>query len=279
MDRKFCGKCGKPLAECTCENKLAMDNENRFGATGTGTQPGTADTGRKGGKWYTEHFNNIALAQGEIVVRQYHIGVMPDTSFIWLLLSPILFLICKLTSKASVKRKGGAYVVITNKRVISKSDSSFLGMNTTSVEEIALENVVGVKNYYSLGYYILKIHLLIVFVGCVLVSFNRVFAKGLFISERIGLLAIVVICFLLAFLLARSIRKPSYLFSVYASSTGQALVQGSNMLGKMIDRYSTGIVFRYRPTTEAVKMMCEMGACIMDLKNKGDYAIDAWKQV
>ena len=78
--------------------------------------------------------------------------------------------------------------------------------------------------------------------------------------------------------MAMSSRKPSYLFSVYASTSTQALTTGVNLRGKIYNSAGYGLVFQYKPTKDAIKMMCEMGACIMDLKNKGDYAIDAWKQ-
>ena len=76
-----------------------------------------------------------------------------------------------------------------------------------------------------------------------------------------------------------SSRKPSYLFSIYASSTGTAMEMGVNLRGKLFSSNGNSILFQYKPTKEAVKMMCEIGACIVDLKQKGDFAIDAWKKV
>lgn len=258
MERRFCGKCGKPVEQCTCSGNTAEANATDFGTTHFENRKALVDNGNKGTSYYVKRFDNIALAEGEVVVRQYHIGKMPKKLFF--------------------QGKGGASIVITNKRVISKSDSDVMGLlNTTSVEEISLENVAGVKNYYAIGFSVLKAFFAVDLFILTLLMFSKAFSGH---NDNAFLTFLGAVFFgVCTFLLARNCRKPSYLFSVYASTTNQALVQGSNMIGKMLNRYSTGIVFRYRPTTEAVKMMCEMGACIMDLKNKGDYAIDSWKQV
>ena len=56
------------------------------------------------------------------------------------------------------------------------------------------------------------------------------------------------------------------------------MVMGANLRGKLLNANGYGIIFQYKPTREAMKMMCEMGACIMDLKERGDAAIDTWRQ-
>ena len=75
-----------------------------------------------------------------------------------------------------------------------------------------------------------------------------------------------------------SCRKPSYLFSIYATTSSQAMTTGVNLRGKLFGNNGNGIVFQYKPTQDALTMMCEIGACIVDLKTKGDYAIEAWKK-
>lgn len=249
MERKFCGKCGKPIAECICEK-----NEPKFGATDFSAKHSEAEGANKASAYYIDRFDNIALAQGEVVVRQYHIG--------------------EFEKALGAAGKGKASVIITNKRVISKQDSTTAGTSSTSVEEINLENVQGVNNFYSQGYTVWRIVLAVLFGLAGIISFFGAFSHGVVVGKLFtGLIGIGI-----AVYMAMKSRKPSYLFSVYASTSTQALTTGVNLRGKLFNSAGYGLVFQYKPTKDAIKMMCEMGACIMDLKNKGDYAIDAWKQ-
>ena len=243
MERKFCGKCGKPLAECICHK-----NDPKFGATDFSKVASEAEVANRAGGYYINRFDNIALAQGEVVVRQYHIG--------------------EFAQMLGIVGTGKASVIITNKRVISKQDSNTAGFSNSSVEELNLENVMGVSNFYSQGYTIWRIVVAVLagMLGSIMLLMGGV-AKVL----GLGFFGVAVY-------MAMKCRKPSYLFSVYASTATQALTTGVNLRGKLFSSNGYGLVFQYKPTQDAVKMMCEMGACIMDLKNKGDYAIDAWKQ-
>lgn len=250
MERKFCGKCGKPIAECICEK-----NEPKFGATDFSAKRSEMEKTNRSGDYYIERFDNIALAQGEVVVRQYHIGEFKNRLGI-------------------ISGNGKASVIITNKRVISKQDSTTAGASSTSVEEINLENVQGVKNLYSQGYTIWRILLAIAWLPAGIGGFFTAFSHGVNLLE----LLISLVFIALGGYMAITCRMPSYLFSVYASSSAQVLTTGANLRGKLFNSKGNGLIFQYKPTKEAIKMMCEMGACIMDLKNKGDYAIDAWKQ-
>lgn len=249
MERKFCGKCGKPIAECICEKEVP-----KFGVTDFSAKHSEAEAINRSSNYYTERFDNIALAQGEVVVRQYHIGEFSKRKF-------------------GITGKGNASVIITNKRVINKQDSSAAGTSSTSVEELNLENVQGVSNLYSQGYTIWRLALAVL----LLASGVPMFITSLF---RLQLISIVFALFYLAvgIYMALTCKKPSYLFSVYASTSTKALTTGANLRGKMFGSAGYGIVFQYTPTKDAIRMMCEMGACIMDLKNKGDYAIETWKQ-
>ena len=125
MERRFCGKCGKLVGECIC-NTTAQPTTN-FDSHGT-----EMEEMNHSGNYYIKRFDKIALIQDEVVVKQYHIG--------------------EFAKNAASGGKGSASIIITNKRVISKQDSDYLGSSSTSIEEIALESVVGVKNYFSQGY-------------------------------------------------------------------------------------------------------------------------------
>ena len=234
MERKFCGKCGKPIGECIC-----YEETNRSGS------------------YYIQHFDKIALIQGEVVVKQYHIG--------------------EFAKGLGPAGKGNASIIVTNKRVISKQDSDYFGSSSISVEEISLDSVASVKNYFSQGYTIwrLAVAAIAILLGLV-VTFSSLFSgyQGFsFIKFLVGL----AFCGIAVYMGITS-RKPSYLFSIYAASTNTALEMGANLRGKIFNSNGNGILFQYKPTKQAVKMMCEIGACIVDLKQKGDYAIDAWKK-
>lgn len=249
MERKFCGKCGKPVGECTCGTAKAP-------STGFGSSKSDFEETNRAGSYYIRRFDKIALIQDEVVVKQYHIG--------------------EFAKGLSQTGRGSASIIITNKRVISKQDSDYFGSSSTSVEEIALDNVAGVKNYFSQGYTIwrLVIAALAGLIG-IIATFSAFggWSGFSFTKFLIGL----VLCGVAVYMGITS-RKPSYLFSIYAGSTNTAMEMGANLRGKIFNSNGNGILFQYKPTKEAVKMMCEIGACIIDLKQKGDYAIEAWKK-
>lgn len=139
-----------------------------------------------------------------------------------------------------------------------------------------LENIVGVKNYYSKGFTIwrLVVAALMLLIGIAVIGSAFGGWSGFdFKTFLFGL----ALCGGAVYMGMMS-RKPSYLFSVYASSTNQAMQMGANLRGKIFNSNGSGIIFQYKPTKEAVTLMCEIGACIVDLKQKGDYAIEAWKK-
>ncbi len=266
MERRFCSKCGMPLDQCICEDGksgLASAVENAFSAqkaeqkTSTKSVAKPVSTSRSAmvGNKTPDKFDSITLTQGETVVRQYLIGEFAKG------LMPI--------------GTGSASIIITNKRMISKQDSEIRGTSSLSVEEIALDSVVGVKNYYAVGLSLVKAIFGVSFCLSGFVAFVLLFIKGSFLRDLIT----VLIAFGVGAYLIAKCRKPSYYFSVYANGAGSALDIGVNLRGKLFNSGGYGIVFQYKPTEEVVTMMNEIGACIMDLKAKGDYAINQWKNV
>lgn len=241
MERRFCSECGMPVEECTC-------GASARATTGFGSIKVDQEEANQSGAYFIKRFNRIALIQDEIVVKQYHIG--------------------EFSKGLSSAGRGSASIIITNKRVISKQDSDYLGSSSVSVEEITLDNIAGVKNYYSQGYTIWRI---IAGVFATLSGLICIFSGYGNTIIGLVLLAIGIYMFI-------TCRKPSYLFSVYAGSVTSAMEMGANLRGKVFNSNGNGILFQYKPTKEAVKMMCEIGACIVDLKTKGDYAIEAWKK-
>ena len=249
LTRKFCSKCGKPVGECTCGVTTAP-------SVGFGSSKSALEEANRTGSYYVQHFDKIALIQGEIVVKEYHIGEF-----------------AKGLGRAG---KGSASIIVTNKRVISKQDSDFLGSSSTYLEEITLDNVAGVKNYFSQGFTIWRV---VVAAIAALAGIVTIFSSfgGWYGFDVTWFLLGLLYCFAAVYMGINS-RKPSYLFSIYAASANQAMFTGVNLRGKIFNSGGYGILFQYKPTQEAVKMMCEIGACIVDLKMKGDYAIEAWKK-
>ena len=285
MERKFCGKCGMLTSECTCGGARAMQpaavpvqpaapvqrsepfrpasNMSNMNMRQPAATPQTTDFGGHRARqesglglddYYIQRFDKIALTQGEVIVKQYHIG--------------------EFAKSLGTMGKGQASVIVTNKRIISKSDSETFGASSASLEEITLDSVAGVKNYYSKGYSIGRIAIAAL---AALIGLPVFFSSFGYHFDFQQLLMGLAFCAVAVYMIL-TCRKPSYLFSIYASSTGTAMEMGANLRGKVFNSQGNGIVFQYVPTEEAVTMMCEIGACIIDLKTKGDLAISAWKK-
>ena len=249
MERRFCGNCGMPVGSCTC-------GVSNGPTTGFGGHKADEEIPGRSGSYYIRRFDKIALIQDEVVVKQYHIG--------------------EFAKGLGIAGKGSASIIITNKRVISKQDSDYFGSSNTSVEEIMLDTVMGVKNYYSQGYTIWRLVVAAISALFGIISLITTFASSRYGIDALSLLISLGLCGLAVYMAFTS-RKPSYLFSIYSSASNRAMEMGANLRGKIFNSNGNGILFQYKPTKEAVKMMCEIGACIVDLKTKGDYAIEAWK--
>lgn len=344
MERRFCGQCGKPIAECTCNKVLPVNNGsagmnpqvNRPAPTGfpggipqqgqvpggyrpqsqpgqaqnpyqrpqpqpgqnpnpyqrpqqPGQNPGfqnpnpnpgpqqqprqtpgfdmperperkTTDFGavrsamekfNERGDEYLEKLDNIELAKGEVIVRQYNIG-----KFV----------------KMFGLGHGSASIIVTNKRVISKADTNYLLTSSNMLEEVSLKEVIGVKNYYAQGItkwrLMMAIYAFIGWIMSIIAAANAGGVAWLLVLFMAGLMVYFII----------TMRKPSYLFHIYCSAINTAMVTGVNLRGKLMNSAGYGIIFQYKPTKDAVKMIKELGACITDLKERGDAAIDTWKE-
>lgn len=261
MERKFCGLCGKPLGTCSCDTSVMQ----QYGTTAFHAHKSGAAATNQNTNFIIEQFDNVALSQGEVVVRQYHIG--------------------KFTGLRRLFGKGNSYMLITNKRVISKSDTKYLGTMSSSVEEVNIDNICGVSTMYAKGVSIWKMILGIILIISALVLLsqamdlrserywyeyrNEIQQKSL---EGFGCLAVGLI---LEFLC----RKPSYMFHLVTKSASEALITAANIRGKVLNKQGYGLVFQFVPTKEAIPMMREIGACITDIRDKGDYAVEAWRKV
>lgn len=240
MERKFCGICGQPLGTCSCDRSSFQ----RYGTTAFHAQKSGVVENNQSSTYIISQFDNVALSQGEIPIRQYHIG--------------------KFSGLLSLFGQGNSYMLITNRRVISKSDTNYFGTSNNSVEEIALENITGMKTMYDKGITIWKLILGIIFI-----------LFSLFTLDTFeGWLSLALGIFLIFWC-----RKPSYLFHLYSNSSAPTMTTGANLRGKLMNASGYGLIFQFKPTQEAIPMMREIGACINDLRTKGDYAVEAWRNV
>lgn len=234
MERRFCGKCGRPVSECICGDNKVIPVVN---------EPVT----RAG-----ERFDNIALAQGEIVVRSYNIG--------------------KYSKFFGLSGKGTAKMLITNRRVISKQDMRQGSGHASFVEEISLNEVSGVKTYYGRN---LDWGRLLIAIAAIIVAIIGIVGA---VQADASLLVMTLAGAIVAAIMFFTMIKTRYLFSIYTRASSSAMTMTAKMRGRMI-RGGNAIIFQYEPTKEAMAMMNEIGACIMDLKARGSAAIDSWKKI
>lgn len=266
MERRFCGKCGRPVTDCICGKSAPVRGEAPMRAeapmrsdaparprTDFGANRAPQERVNAAGNYYVEKFDNLALSQGEVIVRQYHIG--------------------KFAGILSLLGKGNSSILVTNKRVISKSDTNYLFASSNMVEEVSLRDVSGMRTYYAQGITIWRLWTAII--GYIMTIAGLIAT----ISQGAEMLPIFFAGLILSVWMTLTMRKPSYLFCIYSGATSPAMVMGANLRGKLMNAGGYGIVFQYKPTKEAVKMMSEMGACITDLKERGDAAIDTWKRM
>ena len=227
-ERKFCGKCGNRIEECTCKRIIPPVDP-------------PVSTGK-----FMRKFNEIVLSEGEQMVRQYQIGRSGLTN-------------------------GAAIVYVTNKRVLLRTYSDYFFIKTNTLQEMNIDTISGVNNALVRGFNIRKLLLALVFLVAGFSCF------GVRYSAWAPLLGFVLLG--VAALLVIFSRKPSYLFSLMATTTSQALATSVNVMGVRGSSNSQGILFTLVPTDETITMMLELGACIQDIKAKGDHAIPYWKNV
>lgn len=234
MEKNFCGKCGRLVSECICGDSAVIPAVN---------EPAT----RAG-----ERYEGIALAQGETVVKSYPIG--------------------KYKKFFGLAGKGTATLILTNRRVICKLHMRQNSTTANLVEEIALNEVSGVKTYYASG---LNTRRLIIGILAVIVAIVGLIGS---VENGMEMLTLTGAGIPVALWMFLTMRKSRYLFSIHTRADSTAMTMGAKVRGRMA-RVGSGIAFQYEPTKEVEAMMNEMGACIMDMKARGSAAVNAWKKV
>ena len=187
---------------------------------------------------------SLELSEGEVVVRCYHI-----------------------TNTKKPKARGD--VAVTNKRIIYQGK----GKSSTAVTEVPIESVSGIGTYYGSGWNLGRLLLGIIIIIAGFAMFFLVFPP--IIGTIIGVLMIF------------SSYNSGYSLSIKSSGvTGVGIAVGSSDIsvtdGSFLkDLFSTSgqgaaLAKNASPTIEAIQMMNELGAIVMDLKTIGDRAIEKW---
>lgn len=234
MEKKYCGKCGNTIQDCTCSS-VSQNTNNEYSS-----QPSPS---KKSEVVFLQKptFDGIVLCSDETPIRQYEIGAM------------------KLFGS------GSATVTVTNRRVILHSFSRYLFSKTNMLQEVPIESVTGVSTYCGQG---IKPFFLI---------WGTIFTlTGLALRSQLSLPFVLFFLFAGITLIFIS-RRPTFSFVVSAAMSGSGISTAVNVRGVMLSSHGNGIVFTFNATDEALSMMRELGACIMDIKAKGDIAIKDWQ--
>lgn len=202
---------------------------------------------------YAPRFMDIAMCNGEIPVRRYLVGRIP------------------------VFGNGEAQVLVTNRRLIYHSYSHFLLQKKWNLQEVSLDSVNGVNHYWGRG--MRRVWFKYIVLALVLGIVSQLLLRGFNdFGIRFPLNQIKWVFYGLVFLFSIIAFRPSYGLQINASNSESTMGTAVNMHG-VVQSGGNGIIFNFFPTKEAVTMMNELGACIMDLKVRGDYAIETWKNV
>ncbi len=197
----------------------------------------------------------VELSEGEIVVRCYHITEM--------------------YSRFLKKQEARGDITVTNKRLIYQGK----GKTSLIVNEIPIESVSAVNTFMGSGF---NIGNLLLGIGFLIAAIALIFTVIFFI---IGLV--------LAFIFLSGCFNSGYGLTIKTSdikgvgvSLGQSdVTRGgsggilSKLFASLFSTSGQGAVLARRasPTQEALVLMNELGALVLDLKIMGDRAIPKWQ--
>lgn len=189
--------------------------------------------------------SSIELSEGEVLVRQYHITV-------------------------NQKPKARGDVAITNKRIIYQGK----GKTSVTIKEVPIESVSAINTFYGKGLKAGMILLGVIFIIVGIAGIATVFLPIL------GLI-LGIFCFLNAFNSGYSLSIKSSAVAGTGISVGASDISLSNggFFSRLFSTSGQGASFSMNaaPTAEALVMMNELGAIVLDLKTMGDKAIPKWK--
>ena len=206
---------------------------------------------------------SLELSEGEQVVRCYHITILKS-----------FFL---------RRQKSRGDVAVTNKRIIFQGK----GKSSTYVTEIPIESVSAINTYYGSGFAILQLILGIIFA----IGFIFFLVQGIG-SRYIGgfLILLAFISLIIGALLIWKSYKRAYSLAISSAdikglgiSVGDSTVTvAGRRAGPLAALFTTSgqgaaLSLNADPTPEAILMMNELGALVLDLKILGDRAVTKWQ--
>lgn len=189
----------------------------------------------------------ITLADGEVPVRRYSAGVMLG---------------------------GQMNIMVSNRRVIVDTQSSYFGMISKGIQEVAIDTVTGISANFSRG---IKIPFLLWGLACLIMGLNMMFTNPMFAGPLMTVLGIILTAVGVYLLIL--CRRPSYVFQVTSTGAGTPVNVSGNMRSVLSGPSGNGLIFTMKPTVEYVRMLNEIGALVLDLKARGDLAVANWSEM
>jgi hypothetical protein len=198
------------------------------------------------------------MSEGEVMVRSYHITI--------------------LKSRILRIQKARGDVAVTNKRIIYQGK----GKRSTFINDVPIENVTSVCTYAGSGF---KLGFILIGIMSLILSFT------LFLSLNVILMIIGLIAAAIFFFLS---FNRCYSLSIQSSGvSGPGIAVGDSNV-TVVERRSGFLAAIYgfffatsgqgaalsvnaNPTPEAISMMNELGAIVLDLKTMGDRAVQKWQ--
>lgn len=190
---------------------------------------------------------SVELSEGEVVVRTYHITT------------------CN-------KPKSRGDIAVTNKRIIYQGK----GKTSTTVKEVPIQSVSAINTYCGSGF---NFGQMVLGILCVIVGL--VFIATIFVP--------IIAVFLAIGFFASSFNS-GYSLSIKSSevtgtgiSVGSSDISvaggGSGMFKRLFSTSGQGaaLAVNASPTKQALQMMNELGALVLDLKIMGDRAVGKWQ--
>ena len=190
---------------------------------------------------------SVELSEGEVIVRTYHI-----------------------TTCSKPKSRGD--IAVTNKRIIYQGK----GKTSTTVKEVPIQSVSAINTYCGSGF---NFGQMVLGVLCVIVSL--VFIATIFVP--------IIGVFLALGFFASSFNS-GYSLSIKSSevagtgiSVGSSDISlassNSSFMKRLFSTSGQGAAFAVNaaPTKQALQMMNELGALVLDLKIMGDRAVGKWQ--
>lgn len=183
---------------------------------------------------------DIRLSDGEVIVKTYH------------------------CSHLTLQRCDG-YLTVTNRRVIFRGK----GIGSRIVKEISISSITGLDTFYgtNINYILLLIGLLLILAG-----FNSL--RGIEYNGFLGVLSTLLGFGVGALFIKMSIKR-TFKLGIYSSTAHLSPINvglGSLGLTSLMAAYTLVAA----PTHQTDVMMRQLGALIMDIQSRGDFAIEAW---